>query len=360
MGKAQMAQFPPREGQFPWTTVELMRVWDEIVYPAPKYFRDRLFGGPAGAQITGADSMAVDYWFEDQLLAPYVSKISMGRVMRRSKYKTRQISPAKLAPIRITHPSDLYDKLPGEAVGGPDVETRDAELLKTDMSELDKMIARVEEQQCCSAICEGRIIQSVIEEGELLPIEQIEYETQPHVVVSPPWTDLTNSDPLADIKAGMKALSASAGAQCDFCCLGDQAADLLETNPKTKEAYNLLWFKQGELRPEEVEWQVTSIGSFRGISLMAYSAEYEHPLTGAMTPYIPPNYVVLAATMGGGGTMAYCGVWQESDDGNRHQLYANDRVWRIYFDQEVKHVRCISRPIPLIPNSRTFMILEVA
>lgn len=359
MAKSQMAAWPSREANFPYTTVELMRVWDEVAYPAPAFIRDNLFGGPAGVETTPADTIAVDYWHEDQLLAPWVSKITMGRVVSRTKYQTHHFSPPKLAPVRVTHPSDLYDKFPGEPMGGPDSETRDARQLQRDMSELDKMIARTEEMMACSCITNGQVLCYSIEGAEMLPIERLDYETQPHVTVTPPWTDPA-SEPLNDIKKGMEAISATAGAQCDFVCLGSRAADLLENNQHTREAYNLLWLKQGELKPQEVEWQVHLIGNFRGINLYSYGAQYVHPFSGDMTPYINPNYVILAARLGGNGSMGYAGVWQESDEGKQHVLYEGDRVWRTYFDSEVKHVRCISRPVPLPPNSRTWLILEVA
>jgi len=359
MARPQMATFPIAGAQFPYTTIELMRVWDEIAYPAPSFIRDNLFATEGG--VTSADTIAVDYFHEGQLLAPWVSKISMGRVMRREKYRTHQFSPPALRPIRQMHPADLFDKPPGDPVGGPDDASYAAKYLVRDMTELDNMVARSEELMCCQAITEGRVTCYTIEGSppEMLPIAELEYETQPHVVVNPPWTDPA-SDPLNDLKIAIRTVSAMAGAQAEFIALGSLASDLLETNEQTKAAYNLLWLRQGTLTPEETEWGVTSLGSFRGLNLYSYAAQFEHPFTGDLTPYLDPRYVIVASKLGGSGSLGYAGVWQQEDEQPQHQLYANKRVWRTYFEEEIRHLRLTSRPVPLPPNSRTYLILEVA
>jgi hypothetical protein len=359
MARPQMATFPGANAQLPWTTIELMRVWDEIAYPAPSFIRDNLF---AGEEITSADTLAVDYLNGAQLIAPWVSKISAGRVMRREKYRTHQFSPPKLSPIRQMHPADLYDRPVFEPMGGPSDAEWAARQLVRDMTELDLMIARSEELMCAQAIVDGRITCYAIEGSppEMLPLAELEYERQPRVVVAPPWTDPA-SDPLNDLKVAIREVSGRAGAQADFIALGSLASDLLETNQQTKDAYNLLWLRQGTLTPQETEWSVTSLGSFRGLNLYSYAAQFEHPFTGDLTPYLPPNLVIVASKVGGSGSLGYAGVWQEADEGNRHELFAGKRIWRQYFDDsEVRNLRCTSRPVPLPPNSRTYLILQVA
>jgi hypothetical protein len=344
----------PGGGSEPYTVIELMEAW-KLAMPAPMFIRDNLF---KNVQTTSAKTVAVDYWHDLQRLAPWVAPISMGRVVNREKFRTYQWSPPKLAPVRTLHPEDLWDKIPGEAFGGPDVNARDGALLAMDMDGLDSLIARREELMACQCITTGKVTCYTIEGDRRLPLAELDFEIQPPVVVSPFW-NLPNSDPLTDLKTGMRALSAMAGSQCDFIVMGGRASDAFETNPLVVEGYNKYWIRPGELNPKEIEWGVTVLGSHRGITLYSYASGYEDHLTGNFLPYIPDNLVILAARGQGSGTMAYAGVAMEADGGGRLGVFEGSRVWKTYFDQEVRHLRCISKPAPIPPNSRTWMVLQV-
>jgi hypothetical protein len=230
--------------------------------------------------------------------------------------------------------------------------------MASDMDGLDSLIARREELMCCQCITTGRVVAYTVEGTRRLPLQELDYEVPPPTVVAPLWSDPA-SDPLTDIKVAMRAVSAIAGSQCDFIVMGGRASDAFETNPQVIEGYNKYWIRPGELNPKEVEWGVTVLGSHRGITLYSYASAYEDDVTGNLTPYIPDNLVILAARGQGSGTMAYAGVAMEQDGGGRLGVFEGARVWKTYFHEEIRHLRCISRPAPIPPNTRTWMVLRV-
>jgi hypothetical protein len=337
-----------------WTTVELMEAW-ETALPAPSFMRDNLF---PRIQTTSVNTVIVDYWRETQRLAPWVSPIVRGRVINRDKARTSAFEPPYLKPVRPMFPHDLWDRAPGEAIGGPDPVAREGYYIAQDMMTLDHMIARVEEKICCDCITTGKITAATQEGDEWLPLAELDYEIQPRVVVTPPWDDPT-ADPLRDIKVAMRQLSAMAGAQCDFVVMGSAASDAFEQHQTVIDGYNKYWIRPGVLEPKEVEWGIQVLGSHRGISLMSYGSEYQDPETGDMVPYLDPTLVVLAAKTAGTGSMGYAAVWQENEEQGIHALYEGTRIWQKYFESEVRYLRCSSRPVPVPPPSQNWLVMKV-
>jgi hypothetical protein len=262
------------------------------------------------------------------------------------------------------HPIDLWDRIPGEVLGSPDSAAREAEILSEDMRALDRMISRQEEKLCCDCLTTGKVLCETIEGDEKLPLAEIDYELSPIVVAAPPWNDPA-ADPLRDLKVAMRNLSAMSGAQCDFCVMGAAASDAFEIHPTVMDGYSRYWIRPGELNPQERAWGVQVLGTHRGITLMSYGALYQDDfiVPGAMHPYLDDTLVILACRLAGTGSVAYGGVWQESDDESsgpkHHVLYEGERIWYNYFEDEIRYLRCSSRPVPVPPNTNNYLILKV-
>jgi hypothetical protein len=337
-----------------WSTVTLLEAWQTAI-PAPSFIRDNLF---PRIQTTSGDLIYIDYWRETQRLAPFVSPIVRGRVINRDKARTSAFSPPYMKPVRPMHPNDLFDRAPGEAIGGPDPAAREAYYISQDMLTLDHMVARQEERMCCDCVTTGKVTAFSIEDTETLPLAEIDYETNPEVLVTPTWDDAA-ANPLRDLKVAMRQLSAMAGAQCDFIVLGSAASDAFEIHPTVVEGYNKYWIRPGTLEPKEVEWGVQVLGSHRGISLMSYGNEYQDPVSGNMVPYLDPNVVLLASRAAGTGSIGYAACWQQSDEQLQHQLFESTRIWALYFEDEIRYLRCTSRPIPVPMPSRNWLVMRV-
>lgn len=81
--------------------------------------------------------------------------------------------------------------------------------------------------------------------------------------------------------------------------MGRSAADAFESHAGVQAAYDKLRIAFGELAPATVGWGIQSLGTYWGIPLYVYEAEYLNS-AGAMTPYVPADNVLTAASSLGG------------------------------------------------------------
>ena len=135
--------------------------------------------------------------------------------------------------------------------------------------------------------------------------------------------------------------------------MGRSAADAFESNTNVANAYDKLRIAPGELAPATVGWGIQSLGTYRGIPLYVYEAEYLNS-AGAMTPYVPPDNVLVAASSLGG-TMAYAGVAQVDASESGLSVFAGRRVPVVAFEalEDYRKFRLSSRPVPVPAEPRS-------
>ena len=138
-------------------------------------------------------------------------------------------------------------------------------------------------------------------------VAELLYGTPTKTVPAKLWSDPT-SDPLGDIRGALSLVSSASGASADIVIMGKSAADAFESNTNVMNAYNKQRIAPGQLAPATVGWGIQSLGTYRGIPLYVYEAEYLNS-AGTLTPYVPPDNVLIAASSLGG-TMAYAGIAQ--------------------------------------------------
>ena len=90
-----------------------------------------------------------------------------------------------------------------------------------------------------------------------------------------------------------------------------------------------------------------------------YEAEYLNS-AGAMTPDVPPDNVLVAASSLGG-TMAYAGIAQVDAAENSLNIYASRRVPVVAFEalEDYRKFRLSSRPVPVPMNLAAWGLLDV-
>ena len=111
--------------------------------------------------------------------------------------------------------------------------------------------------------------------------------------------------------------------------------------------------------PATVGWGIQSLGTYRGIPLYVYEAEYLNS-AGAMTPYVPPDNVLVAASSLGG-TMAYAGIAQVDEKESGLNVFASRRVPVVAFEalEDYRKFRLSSRPVPVPANLAAWGLLDV-
>jgi major capsid protein E len=83
------------------------------------------------------------------------------------------------------------------------------------------------------------------------------------------------ADPLADLRGAMRLVANQCGASADLVVMGRSAADAFESNPDVLNAFDKQRINQGVLSASNLSWGVISLGSYRGVTLHVYEAEYQ-------------------------------------------------------------------------------------
>lgn len=187
---------------------------------------------------------------------------------------------------------------------------------------------------------------------------ELTYGTPTKTVPAKLWNDPTG-DPLADIRGALRLVSSACGASADIVIMGRSAADAFESHTNVMAAYDKLRIAPGELAPATAGWGIQSLGTYRGIPLYVYEAEYLNS-AGAMTPYVPVDIVLVAASVLGG-TTAYAGVAQVNEAESGLNVFAGRRVPVVAHEalEDYRKFRLSSRPVPVPANLAAWSLLDV-
>jgi major capsid protein E len=310
--------------------------------PASVFLRNKLFS----TQVTSpTDQVALDYYNGTTRLAPFVARLKKGIAVPRERVKTSFFSPPFIKPVRP------YSNV--------NAEQREANLLAEDWQDLDLRISRTEEWMVSQCLFTGAI--TCLDGDDNKPVAKISYGTISQTVVAKPWTDPT-SNPLNDLKACLRAVSAACGFQADLIVMGKDAADAFESNTNVQNAYNRLFIQQGTIQPKLLEemtnFGVTILGTYRQIPLYCDEATYLDE-ANVTQPYVPPDKVLVAAT-GLQNKMCYAAVAQVNDDETGMGVFEGVRIPQVYYpaDEDARYLRLSSRPVPCPSNIQSWTVLD--
>ena len=256
---------------------------------------------------------------------------------------------------------DLFYRSMGvSAYSNVNADQREANLLASDVQDLDLRISRTEEWMVSECLFSGSI--TCLDGDDNTPVAKISYGNISVTVPAKLWTDPT-SNPLNDLKACLRTVSAACGFQADLIVMGKDAADAFEANPNVQNAYNRLFIQQGTLQPQYLEeisnYGVTILGTYRQIPLYCDEATYLDSANVAQ-PYVPPGKVLVAST-GLQNKMCYAAVAQVRDDESGMGVFEGARVPQVYFpaDEDCRYLRISSRPVPCPSNIQSWTVLDV-
>jgi Phage major capsid protein E len=256
-----------------------------------------------------------------------------------------------MQPTRMLTADQLLNRRAGSNVNAS---TTDADLLAQDSLELDNMITHSEESMVASCLFSGKI-KCLDGTGEI--VAELDYGPISKTVVATPWSDMTNGDPLKDLKTAMRQVASASGFSADTVVIGQLAADAFENSPKVLNAFNKRFVEPGVISPKLLTWGVRALGQWRGIPLYADEQTYEDA-TGTRVPFCDPKCVLIAAS-GSQNTMAYAGVPQAEDD--HMVVFEGRRIPLVYFDkgEDYRKLRLSSRPVPISGNTASWTVLQV-
>jgi hypothetical protein len=326
--------------------------------PAPVFLKSKLF---AEEVTSPTDQVALDYYLGSQKLAPFIARHKKGSNVPRERFKTQYFSPPFIKPVRPLTADDLFYRSMGEsAYSQVAPAAREADLLAFDMQDLNMRISRTEEWMVSQCLFTGSI--TALDGDDNLPVATIDYGPISETVVANQW-DVANSDPLQDLKAAIRAVSAASGFQANLIVMGKDAGDAFESNAAVKDAYSRFYLHPGVLEPRYAEemdnFGVVILGTWRQLPLYVSESVYE-AADGTVHYYVPANKVLVAAT-GLQNKIAYAAVAQSNDDQTGLWAFEGTRIPQVYYEagSDTRWFRMSSRPVPCPTNLASWTVCDV-
>lgn len=277
------------------------------------YWLDNFFGRQMNFDT---EEVMFDKVVGSRRLAPFVSPVVQGRVMRTRGYETRTFRPAYTKPKHAVDPNRVFSRLAGEALGGtlsPDARWNAA--VAENLREERSAIQRLWNWMAAMAVIDGEVTIA----GEDYPTQVVSFGRDPGLTVAlagtARWGE-ADADPLGDI-ADLRTLAfQKSGSPITRLTMGIDAFDLFFEDAKV----------QALLKGQEIGNQsrtsdstLSALGSpgqpfeFRGIlqgangqgrlEIYTYNEQYEDE--AGVTQSIMSSYDVVGTGPGLNGTRCF-------------------------------------------------------
>lgn len=324
---------------------------------APNTFlQNRYF--PDGTTFTTAQVL-VEYKDGNQKLAPFVSPEVGGKAVRREGYEANAYEPGLIAPKRTLTIDNLTKKGFGEALYGELTPAeRAVKITADDLTEMDEMIARRQEQMCAQVLQENALtMKHYGDDNKVIATKKIEYfngQNDAVYTVSTKW-NTADADILAEVAAITKLLTKRGLAATDVL-MGYEAADAFLNNEKIQKLLDNRNYNIGVIDPTENFDEAVFLGQLnckgRKMNFIQYDATYIDE-NGEEKSYIDPKTIVVTAP--GCGVTNY-GAITQIDFGNADfTTYAEKRVPLYGVKDQVREVALRTAPLVQPKHKNAFI-----
>lgn len=314
---------------------------------APNTFlQNRYF--PDGTVFTTAQVL-VEYKDGNQKLAPFVSPEIGGKVVRRDGYEANAYKPALIAPKRALTIDNLTQKGFGEALYGElTPEERALKITADDLTEMDEMIVRRQEQMCAQVLQENALTMNHYgDDNKIIDTKKIEYfnDVNEAVYTSSVKWNTADADIISEVAAIAKILT-KRGLPATDVILGTEAADAFLNNEKIQKLLDNRNYNIGSVDPTENYPEATFLGVInckgRKMNFIQYDATYEDE-KGVDTPYIDPKTIIVTAP--NCGVTNYGAISQINFGESMPRTHAEKRVPLHEVNGQVREVALRSAPL---------------
>jgi hypothetical protein len=335
-----------------YQTYEVDEMVSNIEVQAP-YLLDSYF-----PRMKSFDTETIEFDVIDRgrRIAPFVSPLTPGRVMRRPGSRIMQFKPAYIKLLKLIRPTDTFTRMPGEAYGGSmspqaRMDRIFAETVKMHMEARDTRL----EWMAAQALFTGQIVIS----GEDYPTVTVNFSRDPALNVALSgtalWTAPTTAKPMDDIEAmAFLVRKKSRGAVATELLMNGYTWSLLRTILMTDPNLYKLYSTIHRVRPDSEfdlgprsDVAAEGVGSLSGrFSITVYDGFY-HDDNGVEQIFIPNGKVAVIARAGLEGTQ-YRGAIMDIEA----QMEPRDYFVKTWLEKNPSGMQVLSQSAPLVAPRR--------
>jgi len=316
----------------------LARVIAELPAPAP-FILNSFF---TAMQTETSEEIHFDVENGRRRLAPFVAPIVAGKVVQSKGFVTKTFKPAYIKDKRVFDSSRPFKRAIGERIGGElSPAQRLQALLATDLQDQLEMLARRQEVMAVEALRTGK----VTVKGEQYPTVVVDFGRHADLTVELTAGDRWGEagvDPLEDVQAWSMGVTQHSGAAGNTLIMDVKAWQLFSAAPSVQKLLDR--FRGADKLNATVTGEggryMGNIGNF---DIWVYAGWYEDPDSGALTPYLPDN-TVLITSPDLEGTRAY-GAIKDEESGFQAMPYFS-KSW-VEKDPAVRLLLLQSAPLPV-------------
>lgn len=321
-----------------FSTGVLARVVAELPAPAPfilnSFFRT--------IQTETSEEIHFDVDKGRRRLAPFVSPIVAGKVVQSQGYVTQTFKPAYVKDKRVFDANRPFKRLAGERIGGDLAPAQRLQAaLAADLNDQLGMLTRRQEVMAIEALRTGKVTVKGDQYPEVLLDFGREATLTKVLTLGARWGEAGVS-PLKDVQDWSMAVTQNSGAVANTIVMDVKAWQLFSADPAV---VKLLDRFRGadQLNSTVLGEGGRYMGNIGDFDIWVYAGWYEHPDTGALTPYLP-DYTVIITGPELEGTRAYGAIRDEQAGFQAVPFFS--KSW-VEPDPAVRFLLMQSAPLPV-------------
>ena len=233
-------------------------------------------------------------------MAPYVSPVQEGKVIRKEGGKTSQI---KLPYVKLKYDITAVEsarRQPGENPYSARTPGQRAQsILGKRLLEGKRAVARTVEVQAAQALVHGKVICQGTDESEIDWSVELDFGRDPANTITLAAGDYWTApgvNPLDDLRTWRIALFKTSGYRPDVVVMGTDVMNAFLSSASVQALLDNRRMALGQVDMKPTKGTgATYIGAVEGLELYHYVDWYEDPLTGALTEMIPANALVMGS-----------------------------------------------------------------
>lgn len=226
-------------------------------------------------------------------LAPFVSPVVAGQVVQSQGYTTQSFKPAYIKDKRVFDASRPFKRAIGERIGGALAPEERLQLaVARDLSDQLGMLTRRQEVMAAEVLRTGKITV----EGDLYPKKVVDFgrhaDLTPAALAGTARWGQPAAKPLDNLQDWSLKVTQHSGATATTVVMDAKSYAAFAADPAVQKLLDRFRGREA-LNPTVVGEGARFMGSIGDFDIWVYAGWYEHPTTGALTPYLPDGTVII-------------------------------------------------------------------